>query len=379
MRLPLLAALLAPALLPAQTTTYITRLGTDTVAAERITVRGDTIHGVLFNRSPNVRTTTYTLVLAARGQPARLAYAATRPDGTAVGGFRTVEMRWQGDSVLSVGTVRDDSTVRRTAAAKGGIPFLANSALPFQLIVDRMRAAKADTGTLVAIGPFQTQTNQLPARITGRTSAIVTYFGDPMEVTLDRDGRIAKVDGAKTTNKMLMEVAPRLDVAALATSFGARERQQGAMGQTSPRDTARATIAGQTLWVDYGRPSKRGREIWGGIVPHGQVWRTGANAATQFHTPVDLVMGGQTIPAGTYTLWTLPAADGSAQLIVNRQTKQWGTEYKPEQDLVRIPMQRKSANPTERFTIAIVPSGDGGQLELTWDTTAYVVPFTVKK
>lgn len=376
---PLLLAAALPALLPAQTTTYLTRLGTDTVAAERVTVRGNTIEGVLLNRSPMVRTTTYTLTMRAPGRPERLTYTARRPDGSPVGGFRSVEMRWVGDTVISTGVVSDDSSVTRKVAAKGGLPFLSNSVIPFQLVIAGMRAAKADTATIVAVAPLAPQTNALPARRTGPTSAQVAYFGDPMELTLDRAGRVLKVDGAKTTNKTLLEVARGVDVAALATAFGARERQAGAMGQASPRDTVRATIAGQALWVDYSRPSRRGRAIWGGIVPHGQVWRTGANAATQFHTPVDLVMGGEAIPAGTYTLFTLPAADGSAQLIVNRQTKQWGTEYRQDQDLARIPMQRKQASPTERFTIALTPVGEGGQLEIVWDTTAYVVPFTVKK
>jgi len=107
------------------------------------------------------------------------------------------------------------------------------------------------------------------------------------------------------------------------------------LGQLSVRDTARAGVGGAEVWVDYGRPLKRGREIFGNVVPWNAVWRTGANAATQFSTSADLVIGGAAVPAGKYTLWTLPTPSGW-KLIINKQTGQWGTEYHPEQDLVRV-------------------------------------------
>ena len=151
------------------------------------------------------------------------------------------------------------------------------------------------------------------------------------------------------------------------------------MGQLSPRDTVRATVAGAELLVDYGRPAKRGRQIWGGIVPWGEVWRTGANAATQLRTSRDLVFGDVTVPAGTYTLWTLPTA-GGAQLIVNRQTGQWGTAYDASQDLARVPLRPATpAAPAERFTISVEPGqGRGGVLRMVWDDRGWEIPFTVR-
>ncbi|MBA2627449.1 MAG: DUF2911 domain-containing protein, partial [Gemmatimonadales bacterium] len=87
---------------------------------------------------------------------------------------------------------------------------------------------------------------------------------------------------------------------------------------------------------------------------------------------------GTIVPAGTYTLWTLPAESG-AQLIINRQHGQWGTEYHAEQDLVRVPLTRTSlAEPVEQFTVVLEPAGNGGTLRMRWDTTEYSIPFTVK-
>jgi Protein of unknown function (DUF2911) len=147
---------------------------------------------------------------------------------------------------------------------------------------------------------------------------------------------------------------------------------QGAGGGpvASPRDTARGTVAGAHLLVDYGRPSKRGRVIWGGLVPWGDVWRTGANAATTFVTDKDLVIGGTAVPAGTYTLYSVPSKSGPWLLVVNKQTKQWGTEYHQEQDLARIPLTTSPVSPAvEKFEISIVPEGQGGAIHLAWDAT----------
>lgn len=146
----------------------------------------------------------------------------------------------------------------------------------------------------------------------------------------------------------------------------------------SPRDSAKATIGGATVIVDYGAPSKRGRVIFGGLVPWNQVWRTGANAATQLETSADLVIGGKTVPAGKYTLFTLPTQNG-VSLIVNRETGQWGTDYKADRDFVRIPMRTASvASPVERFKIALEPAGKAHVMKLTWDTTEWSVPVAKK-
>lgn len=147
----------------------------------------------------------------------------------------------------------------------------------------------------------------------------------------------------------------------------------------SPRDTARLELgAGKHVFIDYGRPSMRGRRIMGDLVPFGRVWRTGANAATTLVTDVDLLIGDARVPRGTYTLYTLPSA-GEWKLIVNRQTGQWGTQYVPERDLVRIPLRKEATRaPVERFTIALEPGrGTSHMLALTWENTRLFVPLRV--
>lgn len=160
-------------------------------------------------------------------------------------------------------------------------------------------------------------------------------------------------------------------LAAPAQTAGGRETMapmaQPAGRVASPRDTARGAVGGVRVLVDYGRPYKKGRTIFAadGLVPYGRVWRTGANAATTLVTSGALTVGGTRVPAGTYTLYTVPGPD-AWQLVINRQTGQWGTEYDQARDFARVPMRvsRLSA-PVEQFTAAV----EGNALVLRWDTT----------
>lgn len=155
----------------------------------------------------------------------------------------------------------------------------------------------------------------------------------------------------------------------------------------SPHETISKVVDGDRITVVYGRPYSRDpksgeiRKIWGSLVPFGKVWRTGADEATLLITQKPVVLGGTAIPAGAYTLFTLPQADGSAQLIVNRQLGQWGLQYDGKQDLARIDLKKQAADaPADQFTIAIEKGPEaGGVIKLIWEDTQYSVPFTVEK
>lgn len=167
-------------------------------------------------------------------------------------------------------------------------------------------------------------------------------------------------------------------VAAIIALTTAAIAQDGGMQNNSkkpplsPPGQATLTFAdGNTVTIDYSRPSMRTRKIFGGLVPYDQVWRTGANAATSLKTSVDLNIGGTNVPKGSYTIYTVPGMTKGWQLIINKQTGQWGTEYNQGQDLARIPMkvtQRSSG--LEMFTISFDKvGGDAGTLKLEWENT----------
>ena len=160
--------------------------------------------------------------------------------------------------------------------------------------------------------------------------------------------------------------------------------------RVSPHETISSVIDGNRVTITYGRPytkdPKTGepRKIWGALVPYGKVWRTGADEATLLITQKSIMIGETPIPAGTYTLFTLPAEDGSAKLIINKQVGQWGVgpgSYDEKQDLARVDLTKdvldKSA---DQFTINLEknPSG-GGVIKMMWENTAFSTPFTVKK
>ena len=148
----------------------------------------------------------------------------------------------------------------------------------------------------------------------------------------------------------------------------------------SPRDSVSLTYGDGRVFIDYGRPSMRGRKIMGGLVPYNRWWRTGANEATSFTTDMDLMIGDSLVPAGAYTLYTFPS-EHKWLLIINRQTGQWGTVYNQDLDLVRIPLVRRTIDkPLEMFTITLERSGTAsGVLRLRWETTDVSVPFDLRR
>ncbi len=155
---------------------------------------------------------------------------------------------------------------------------------------------------------------------------------------------------------------------------------QGSKPASPPGEATLKFDDGKTVSIQYSRPSMRGRKIFGELVPYGEVWRTGANAATSLKTDVALNIGGANVPAGSYTLYSLPGASGW-KLIINKQTGQWGTEYRQSQDLARVDMKvSQSSSPREQFTISFDQTGgNSALLKLAWDTTVAGVDVKEKK
>jgi hypothetical protein len=357
---------------------FLTRLGNDTVMLERFTLGRDRVDGTVVLLAPRVRIVQYGAMIAANGRITGID-VTNRPG--VPGSQPTV--RWQArlaDTTITLINQRANGTTDTAtfAVRQPSLPFLQLSLGLYQAAVNQIRGMSRDSVPfdMYSFGVRQPTATYIARR--GRDTLAVGYFGDPMYVAVDAEGRIRGLNGMRTTQKFLAQPAPTLDFDAVTEQFVARERAGVVAGMPSPRDTARATLGSAEVWIDYGRPAKRGRRILGEVVPFDQVWRTGANAATQLTTSVDLRVGDATIPAGRYTLWTLPTAQG-ATLIVNRQTGQWGTQYDVAQDLVRVPLVRETlAESVERFTISVTSMGQGGELRFDWDRTRWRLPFTMR-
>jgi Protein of unknown function (DUF2911) len=139
---------------------------------------------------------------------------------------------------------------------------------------------------------------------------------------------------------------------------------------------------GKTIKIDYSSPRAKGRKIFGeasekALVPYGQIWRTGANDATTFVTDTNLNVGGKAVPAGSYTIFTVPKADAWS-LAISKKTGEWGTDYPGEkEDLVRVPMSvSKTSAPVENFTIAFDQAGGKCTLRMEWENTRSSVDIT---
>ena len=148
--------------------------------------------------------------------------------------------------------------------------------------------------------------------------------------------------------------------------------------RASPHETVKAAIDGGNVTITYGRPLAKGRKIFGGLVPYGQVWRTGADEATILETDKMLMLGPLHLNPGKYSLYSL-VDDKTWKLVVNKQVGQWGTEYQQGQDLGRVDMKAETIPaPVEQFTIALDKGagGKGGVLTMQWETRKATLAFT---
>ena len=381
--LTLLLLALLPATLPAQGRTdrgaFITSLGSDTLVVEQFTRTATRLETDLAARVPRTRRIHFVATLNPDQTVARLEVTVTptipAPDAPAFSG----EMTFRADSAITAVHLGDSTQTLAVAVQPGAMPFSSASyALYEQMFLHLARSGRDSLSfQIVPIGGNQAYPTYAVRRGVGAMD--YSYFGPLAHAKVDKDGHMLALDGRETTNKVLVTRVASVDVDRALKAFASRDAAEHPMGQLSPRDTVRATIGSAHLLVDYGRPHKRGREIFGVVVPWDQVWRTGANAATGFTTDADLKVGGTTIPKGSYTLWSVPSKNG-AKLIINSETGQWGTAYDAAKDFAKVDLATESLpQPVETFTIAIDPQGSrGGVLKLQWDRTQYTLPFTVQ-
>jgi Protein of unknown function (DUF2911) len=363
-----------PAMLPAQSGEFLVRLGRDTLAVERYTRTADRLEGEQVLRSPRTVHRLYTATFGAGGALERFELITHNVSGGPGPLERKATATFSGDSVVMTVPRGDSTATMRAKAAPGALPFIGQG---WALVEEVARRARAAGGGSYAIAMVQLgDTNPLEVTVTplGADSMRIELgvFG-PMRARVDGQGSLLGVSGVGSTMQITVERVQGLDFAALGKSFAARS-----LGTLSPSDSVRASVGAAALSVRYSRPSMRGRVIFGNVVPWNQVWRTGANQATILETSADLTVAGTAVPAGKYSLWTIPSPTGW-KLIVNKNTGQWGTEYDARYDLARLDMKVESLpQPVEQFTIAIEPKGKRGVLKLEWDKTRASIPLSAK-
>ena len=172
-----------------------------------------------------------------------------------------------------------------------------------------------------------------------------------------------------------------LTSACLVFAIALAARTAAQRPRVSPHESVTGTIDGATLTVTYGRPSMRGRTIFGGLVPYGRVWCPGADEATVLDSTSPLRIGALDVPAGPHTIWMLPTAD-AWMLVVSKEPSGFHTRYNESADLGRLELRKRALTaPVEQLTFAIDknPDGPGGVLKMMWETTEVSTPFSVVK
>jgi hypothetical protein len=391
----LLLFLACNAATPAERYGFVTLLGNDTVAVERISRSPTRLVTDGVDRWPFVRRRHTEFDLAADGTIRRMVMDVRTPNGRSPRERgRRITAEFSNEAVRI--SVRDSGGMRDTAFATGGAITVPHVSMMYSVIELEVAAAlrrAAATGLRAGdsvrfrqfypdrdVGPsFVLHKGYVIPQAGGKVELRHDWLAGTGDVTVDSSGRMLTYSGMRSTYKVAVARTATLpDIEGIGDRLAAAERRTGP-SQLSVRDTARATIGAATFSVDYGRPLVRGRTLLGNVIGYDRVWRTGANAATQFTTSAPITLAGLSLPAGTYTLWTVPHAS-RVDLIVNRQTGQWGTEYDQKQDLGTAPMTSASVEPpVEKFTISIEASDPRrGTLALAWGTFRWTASIVVR-
>ena len=373
---------------------FVAQLGNDTVSAESVTRRGNTLISDEVDRFPRVRRRHTEITLRDDGGIQRLTMDIHTPSDSAKQRDRHVVAEVRPDSVILTKT--DSAGAKRWAyATNGGIPtahldqMYSLYEIRFQEARKRGAAKQRAAGDTVMQRQFyiDREFDRFPMNhgvvklLDGNRAEIQhDWLAGTGVATFDSSGHMLTYSGAQTTYLVeARRVSDAPDVEAIGARFAATESAGGGAKQLSVRDTMRATIGKASFTVDYSRPLARGRTLLGGIIPYDVVWRTGANAATQLTTTAPITLAGLQVPAGTYTLWTVPRARG-VELIVNKQAGQWGTSYDKSRDLGRAPMATDTlATPVEQFTISIAGADERrGLLTMEWGSFRWTAPIVVR-
>lgn len=368
---------------------FLTLLGQDTISIEAITRQGNTLESDEVDRFPRVQIRHTVVKLNDDGSIRHLVMDIHTPSEPSGQRDRTVVADVDHNNVHLTKT--DSTGVLKREFPTGGSLVVAHVPQMYSLyeLYFAVASKQPKTSAPVQLRQFyiDREFDRFPlghATVTpagnDKAEIVHDWLSGTGEATMDSSGDMLSYSGARTTYKVeVKRLAAGPDVKAIATRFEAAETASGGVKSLSVRDTVRAQIGNTQFTIDYGRPLLRGRTLLGDVIPYDRVWRTGANAATQFTTTSPIKLGGMQVPAGTYTLFTAPHKSG-VDLIVNKTTGEWGTQYDGSADLGRVSMTNEvAAAPVEKFTISVIP-GDHrqGKLLLEWGTFRWTAPIEVQ-
>jgi hypothetical protein len=372
---------------------FLTTLGRDTISIESISRLGNTITSDEVDRFPGLRIRHTVVELNDDGSIRHLVMNIHTPSEPSGQRDRKVVADVTGDKVHlsktdSTATVDRDFTTGGSIVVAHVPQMYSLYELYFAAALKQTAASGLTAGKPVQMRQFyiDREFDHFPlghATVSpvdrGKLEITHDWLSGSGEAMMDSAGNMLSYSGARTTyDVQVKRLATPPDIKDIADRFEAKETQGGHVRSLSVRDSSRAQIGNSILTVDYGRPLLRGRTLLGDVIPYDRVWRTGANAATQFTTSTPIKLAGMQVPAGSYTLFTAPHKNG-VDLIVNKQTGEWGTEYNRSLNLGIAPIISEVATaPVEEFTISILPVDNRhGTLVLEWGSFKWIAPIEV--
>lgn len=357
---------------------FVTLLGSDTLAVEQFEKMENEIEARVVLRSPETVFYSYNLRLDEQGGISEMQQMEYDSEEGFDGSGQEVQKVERDGENLIISQISDDETQTDTTSYEEGIlPFIDMVHWPFELVLNQASGADADsldqpllTGTSVS--------DFTVARIESDSMTIRHPFRGVMGVDIDPQGNLIQLDAGETTRKLKVHRVPLLEINEIGQRFAAADQEGNSFGSLSGEADEEFSVGGVDFNLRYGVPEKRGRTIFGGIVPWGELWRTGANEATHFETSQDITIGDLEVPAGEYTLFTVPEEDGG-ELIINEETGQNGNSYDESRDLGRVAMEIGETDETiEAFTITVAEGEENDAvLKLMWDETVFSVPIQI--
>ncbi len=373
---------------------FLTTLGRDTISIESVSRQGNRLISDEVDRFPGVEIRHTVVDLNDDGSIRHLVMNIHTPGEPSAQRDRKV-VADVADNKVHLSKTDSTGTVNRDFPTGGSIvvahvpQMYSLYELYFAAALKHAAASKSAAGSPVQMRQFyiDREFDRFPlghATVnpldSGKMEITHDWLSGTGEAMMDSAGNMLSYSGARTTyDVQVKRLATPPEIKDIADRFEAKEKQGGQVKSLSVRDTTRAQIGNSVFTVDYGRPLLRGRTLLGDVIPYDYVWRTGANAATQFTTSAPIKLAGMQVPAGSYTLFTAPHANG-VDLIVNRQTGQWGTEYNGSLNMGKVRINSEIATPAvEEFTISIIPvDSRHGTLVLEWGSFRWIAPIEVQ-
>jgi len=353
---------------------FVATLGTDTVIVETYNMYANHLFGKAFLRYPEDEIAVFDFHFFPDGSIRHYSVSIMNPDSSYISSGGTQGLFCENDTCTWFGAwAKGEYTNKRPAKHMdfigGWTPILSLIEWNCMRLIKSGRQSLPITMINDYIGIRQV------ALTKGKADTLI-FGGDFLEyakVNASPEGRIIFYNGTATPwNYIVTRHAP-IDVDEIAKRMSKKPK----IGIPSPKAIMNFPIAGDTIRLSYGRPFRRGRKIFGGIVPYDSVWRTGANDLTKLTLPYDIQFGKITIPKGEYGLYTIPREDGWT-LIFNTDFEKWPTEPNRSKDFALVPLQvGKAAQPEDQFTIIIDPVKDGGIIKFIWDETQAYSSFKI--